>query len=80
MLKGADDVVMEQEDSASPHGEMTSWDINDIKLPQVCVYVLEIYPVLTSCHHFTADLTLSQSSMPHCLYSFCTSGYGTVFY
>ncbi|XP_056199544.1 chorion-specific transcription factor GCMa [Falco biarmicus] len=34
MLKGADDVVMEQEDSASQHGEITSWDINDIKLPQ----------------------------------------------
>ncbi|XP_074905955.1 chorion-specific transcription factor GCMa [Buteo buteo] len=34
MLKGTDDVVMEQEDSASRHGEMTSWDINDIKLPQ----------------------------------------------
>ncbi|KGL90940.1 Chorion-specific transcription factor GCMa [Charadrius vociferus] len=34
MLKGVDDVVMEQEDSASRHGEMTSWDINDIKLPQ----------------------------------------------
>ncbi|NXK02718.1 GCM1 factor, partial [Herpetotheres cachinnans] len=34
MLKGTDDVVMEQEDSASQHGEMTSWDINDIKLPQ----------------------------------------------
>uniref|UniRef100_A0A672VG26 Glial cells missing transcription factor 1 n=1 Tax=Strigops habroptila TaxID=2489341 RepID=A0A672VG26_STRHB len=34
MLKGADDVVMEHEDSASRHGEMTSWDINDIKLPQ----------------------------------------------
>ncbi|NXJ75800.1 GCM1 factor, partial [Trogon melanurus] len=34
MLKGADDVVMEQEDSASRHGIMTSWDINDIKLPQ----------------------------------------------
>ncbi|NXS64599.1 GCM1 factor, partial [Pandion haliaetus] len=34
MLKGADDVVMEQEDPASRHGEMTSWDINDIKLPQ----------------------------------------------
>ncbi|KFV17687.1 Chorion-specific transcription factor GCMa [Tauraco erythrolophus] len=34
MLKGADDVVMEQEDSASRHGEMTSWDINDLKLPQ----------------------------------------------
>ncbi|KFO04219.1 Chorion-specific transcription factor GCMa [Balearica regulorum gibbericeps] len=34
MLKGADDVVMEQEDSASQRGEMTSWDINDIKLPQ----------------------------------------------
>nr|XP_009481388.1 PREDICTED: chorion-specific transcription factor GCMa [Pelecanus crispus] len=33
MLKGAD-YVMEQEDSASRHGEMTSWDINDIKLPQ----------------------------------------------
>ncbi|NXF78394.1 GCM1 factor, partial [Sclerurus mexicanus] len=34
MLKGADQPVMEQEDSASQHGEMTSWDINDIKLPQ----------------------------------------------
>nr|XP_032603251.2 chorion-specific transcription factor GCMa [Taeniopygia guttata] len=34
MLKGADDSVMEQEDSASRRGEMTSWDINDIKLPQ----------------------------------------------
>ncbi|NWR87395.1 GCM1 factor, partial [Furnarius figulus] len=34
MLKGADETVMEQEDSASQHGEMTSWDINDIKLPQ----------------------------------------------
>ncbi|XP_071306866.1 chorion-specific transcription factor GCMa [Agelaius tricolor] len=34
MLKSADDSVMEQEDSASQHGEMTSWDINDIKLPQ----------------------------------------------
>ncbi|NWY21338.1 GCM1 factor, partial [Aphelocoma coerulescens] len=34
MLKGADESVMEQEDSASRHGEMTSWDINDIKLPQ----------------------------------------------
>ncbi|NWY38692.1 GCM1 factor, partial [Sylvia atricapilla] len=34
MLKGADDSVMEQEDSASRQGEMTSWDINDIKLPQ----------------------------------------------
>ncbi|KAF1622811.1 UNVERIFIED_CONTAM: Chorion-specific transcription factor GCMa, partial [Eudyptes robustus] len=34
MLKGADVVVMEQEDSASRHGEMTNWDINDIKLPQ----------------------------------------------
>ncbi|NXY03727.1 GCM1 factor, partial [Pteruthius melanotis] len=34
MLEGADDSVMEQEDSASQHGEMTSWDINDIKLPQ----------------------------------------------
>ncbi|NXM59156.1 GCM1 factor, partial [Illadopsis cleaveri] len=33
-LKGADDSVMEQEDSASRHGEMMSWDINDIKLPQ----------------------------------------------
>ena len=55
MLKGADDVVMEQ-DSASRHGEMTSWDINDIKLPQVCVCVLEIHPVLTSYLHFTADL------------------------
>ncbi|NWV12217.1 GCM1 factor, partial [Ptilonorhynchus violaceus] len=34
MLKGADDSVMEQEGSASRHEEMTSWDINDIKLPQ----------------------------------------------
>ncbi|XP_074720814.1 chorion-specific transcription factor GCMa [Strix uralensis] len=34
MLKGADDVVTEQEDSASRHGEVMSWDINDIKLPQ----------------------------------------------
>ncbi|NXQ49771.1 GCM1 factor, partial [Catharus fuscescens] len=34
MLKGADDSVMEQEDSASRHGAMMSWDINDIKLPQ----------------------------------------------
>ncbi|NXP49490.1 GCM1 factor, partial [Heliornis fulica] len=33
MLKGAGD-VMEQEGSASRHREMTSWDINDIKLPQ----------------------------------------------
>ncbi|NXA40043.1 GCM1 factor, partial [Eudromia elegans] len=34
MLKGAGDVVMEQEGSASRNGEMASWDINDIKLPQ----------------------------------------------
>ncbi|NXY20364.1 GCM1 factor, partial [Atrichornis clamosus] len=34
MLKGADDFFMEQEDSASRHGEVTSWDINDIQLPQ----------------------------------------------
>ncbi|NXL93761.1 GCM1 factor, partial [Alectura lathami] len=34
MLKAVDSVVMEQEDSASRNGEMTSWDINDIKLPQ----------------------------------------------
>ncbi|NWV34793.1 GCM1 factor, partial [Grantiella picta] len=34
MLKGAHDSAMEQEDSGSQHGEMTSWDINDIKLPQ----------------------------------------------
>ncbi|NXP74005.1 GCM1 factor, partial [Ramphastos sulfuratus] len=34
MLKSTDDVVMEQEDFASQHGETTSWDINDIKLPQ----------------------------------------------
>uniref|UniRef100_A0A663N350 Glial cells missing transcription factor 1 n=2 Tax=Athene cunicularia TaxID=194338 RepID=A0A663N350_ATHCN len=34
MLKGADEVVTEQEDSASRHGEIMSWDINDIKLPQ----------------------------------------------
>lgn len=52
MLKGADDSVMEQEDSASRHGEMMSWDINDIKLPQVCVCALAIYFVLTShLHH-----------------------------
>ncbi|NXQ23931.1 GCM1 factor, partial [Alaudala cheleensis] len=34
MLKGADDCAMEEEDSASRHGEMTNWDINDNKLPQ----------------------------------------------
>ncbi|NWS81517.1 GCM1 factor, partial [Toxostoma redivivum] len=34
MLKGADDSIVEHEDSASQHGEMMSWDINDIKLPQ----------------------------------------------
>ncbi|NWH79211.1 GCM1 factor, partial [Piaya cayana] len=34
MLKGADDIFVEQEDLASRHGEVTSWDINDIKLPQ----------------------------------------------
>ncbi|KFW78741.1 Chorion-specific transcription factor GCMa [Manacus vitellinus] len=34
MLKGADEAAVEQENSASQHGEMTSWDINDIKLPQ----------------------------------------------
>ncbi|XP_042742236.1 chorion-specific transcription factor GCMa isoform X1 [Lagopus leucura] len=34
MLKAADNVAMKQEDSASQNGEMTSWDINDIKLPQ----------------------------------------------
>ncbi|NWR78807.1 GCM1 factor, partial [Centropus unirufus] len=34
MLKCAGDVVMEQEDSTSQCGKMTSWDINDIKLPQ----------------------------------------------
>ncbi|XP_071404252.1 chorion-specific transcription factor GCMa [Pithys albifrons albifrons] len=34
MLKGADEAVVEQEDSASQQGEVTSWDINDIKLPQ----------------------------------------------
>ncbi|XP_010213244.1 PREDICTED: chorion-specific transcription factor GCMa [Tinamus guttatus] len=34
MLKGADNVVMEQEDSASQNGGMANWDINDIKLPQ----------------------------------------------
>uniref|UniRef100_A0A8C0J4N1 Glial cells missing transcription factor 1 n=1 Tax=Chelonoidis abingdonii TaxID=106734 RepID=A0A8C0J4N1_CHEAB len=33
MLKAADD-IMDQEDSTSQSGEMTSWDINDIKLPQ----------------------------------------------
>lgn len=52
MLKGADDSAMEQEDSASQHGEMTSWDINDIKLPQVRACAIEIYLVLTShLHH-----------------------------
>ncbi|NWU37213.1 GCM1 factor, partial [Hylia prasina] len=34
MLKCADGSVMEHEHSAFQHGEMTSWDINDIKLPQ----------------------------------------------
>ncbi|NWV65289.1 GCM1 factor, partial [Malurus elegans] len=34
MLKAAHDSAVEQEDSASRHGEMMSWDINDIKLPQ----------------------------------------------
>ncbi|NXC33266.1 GCM1 factor, partial [Campylorhamphus procurvoides] len=34
MLEGADEAVIQQENSASQHGEMTSWDINDIKLPQ----------------------------------------------
>ncbi|NWH92583.1 GCM1 factor, partial [Aegithalos caudatus] len=34
MLKRADGSFMEQEVSAFRHGEMTSWDINDIKLPQ----------------------------------------------
>ncbi|NWI86875.1 GCM1 factor, partial [Pitta sordida] len=34
MLKGTDDAAMEQKDFASTHGEITSWDINDIKLPQ----------------------------------------------
>nr|XP_009685354.1 PREDICTED: chorion-specific transcription factor GCMa [Struthio camelus australis] len=34
MLNSADDIVMEQEDSTSRNGEMASWDINDIKLPQ----------------------------------------------
>ncbi|NWS17142.1 GCM1 factor, partial [Pachyramphus minor] len=34
MLKGADEAAVEQEDSASQHGEKTNWDINDIKLPQ----------------------------------------------
>lgn len=37
MLKAPDDIVMEQEDSASQNGETTSWDINDVKLPQVRV-------------------------------------------
>lgn len=81
MLKAVDDVVMEQEDSASRHGEMTSWDINDIKLPQVCACVLEMYPVLTSHLHFTADLKCFVSYL--CLIAFIlfvTSRYGTVFY
>ncbi|OXB76556.1 UNVERIFIED_CONTAM: hypothetical protein H355_004762 [Colinus virginianus] len=34
MLKAADNFATKQEDSASQNGEMTSWDINDIKLPQ----------------------------------------------
>ncbi|NWS29129.1 GCM1 factor, partial [Polioptila caerulea] len=34
MLKGRNDSLMEQEDSASQYGELMSWDINDIKLPQ----------------------------------------------
>lgn len=52
MLKAADSVAMKQEDSASRNGEMTSWDINDIKLPQVCVCILEIYPNLISLLHY----------------------------
>lgn len=52
MLKAADNVAMKQEDSASQNGEMTSWDINDIKLPQVCVCILEIYPILIGLLHF----------------------------
>lgn len=52
MLKAADSVAMRQEDSASRNGEMTSWDINDIKLPQVCVCILEIYPNLISLLHY----------------------------
>ncbi|XP_053134784.1 chorion-specific transcription factor GCMa [Hemicordylus capensis] len=34
MLRVAEDARMEQEDLVSPNGEMTSWDINDIKLPK----------------------------------------------
>ncbi|XP_021246925.1 chorion-specific transcription factor GCMa [Numida meleagris] len=34
MLKAADNVAMKQEDSASQNEEISSWDINDIKLPQ----------------------------------------------
>jgi len=69
MLQGAYDVVMEQEDSVAQHEEMTSWDINDTRLPQVCVCVLETNPVLTSRLHFTADLKCFLSHL--CLYSLC---------
>ncbi|XP_054827201.1 chorion-specific transcription factor GCMa [Eublepharis macularius] len=34
MLRAAEDVNMQQEDLASPNGDMISWDINDIKLPK----------------------------------------------
>ncbi|XP_062981546.1 chorion-specific transcription factor GCMa [Elgaria multicarinata webbii] len=34
MLRAAEDVSIEQEDLASQHGELVSWDINDIKLPK----------------------------------------------
>lgn len=77
MLKGADNVVMEQEDSASQHGEMRSWDINDIKLPQVRVCVLEIYPVLISLLHFTTDLKCCLSHLCHIAFIlFATMSYG----
>lgn len=31
-------IVMEPEDFDSEDKEMLSWDINDMKLPQVCTY------------------------------------------
>uniref|UniRef100_A0A8D0G7D2 Glial cells missing transcription factor 1 n=1 Tax=Sphenodon punctatus TaxID=8508 RepID=A0A8D0G7D2_SPHPU len=34
MLKAVDDAIIDQKDPASRNGEVTSWDINDIKLPQ----------------------------------------------
>lgn len=80
MLRAADNVVMEQEGSASQNGEMTSWDINDIKLPQVRVCVLEIYPVLMSLLHFKNNLKLSLFPLHLITFMlFTTLSYGTLF-